>query len=48
MCVHTFMAISGKLGSYETGAILDRVRRAISEGVMEIWLTSEDTGGWSG
>jgi len=36
----------GKLGSYETEAILDRVRRAISEGVMEIWLTSEDTGAY--
>eukprot|EP00920_Eleutheroschizon_duboscqi_P011893 GHVT01028414.1.p1 GENE.GHVT01028414.1~~GHVT01028414.1.p1 ORF type:complete len:529 (-),score=92.80 GHVT01028414.1:4388-5974(-) len=36
----------GKLGSYTPSAILQRLRRAISEGVSEIWLTSEDTGAY--
>ena len=36
----------GKLGSYDPKAIVDRVRQAIEEGVIEIWLTSEDTGAY--
>ena len=36
----------GKLGSYDPNAIVERVRSAIEEGVMEIWLTSEDTGAY--
>ena len=36
----------GKLGSYDPNAIVERVKSAISEGVMEIWLTSEDTGAY--
>ena len=36
----------GKLGSYDPGAIVERVRQAVSEGVLEIWLTSEDTGAY--
>lgn len=36
----------GKLGSYDPDAIVERARTAIEEGVMEIWLTSEDTGAY--
>ena len=36
----------GKLGSYDPHAIVERARQAIEEGVMEIWLTSEDTGAY--
>jgi len=36
----------GKLGSYDPGAIVDRVRQAVEEGVLEVWLTSEDTGAY--
>uniref|UniRef100_A0A0G4GDV1 Threonylcarbamoyladenosine tRNA methylthiotransferase n=1 Tax=Chromera velia CCMP2878 TaxID=1169474 RepID=A0A0G4GDV1_9ALVE len=36
----------GKLGSYASGEILNRVQRAIAEGVQQIWLTSEDTGAY--
>ena len=36
----------GKLGSYAPEAIVERARLAIKEGVMEIWLTSEDTGAY--
>lgn len=36
----------GKLGSYDPKAIVERARQAIEEGVMEIWLTSEDTGAY--
>ena len=36
----------GKLGSYDPNAIVERARSAIEEGVMEIWLTSEDTGAY--
>lgn len=36
----------GKLGSYDPDAIVERARQAIAEGVMEIWLTSEDTGAY--
>jgi tRNA A37 methylthiotransferase MiaB len=34
----------GKLGSYALEAIVDRAKKAIEEGVAEIWLSSEDTG----
>jgi threonylcarbamoyladenosine tRNA methylthiotransferase CDKAL1 len=34
------------LGSYDPNAIVERARTAIEEGVMEIWLTSEDTGAY--
>ncbi|GMH65228.1 hypothetical protein TrRE_jg4649, partial [Triparma retinervis] len=36
----------GKLGSYSPSAILARAQQAASEGVMEIWLSSEDTGAY--
>jgi threonylcarbamoyladenosine tRNA methylthiotransferase CDKAL1 len=36
----------GKLGSYDPEAIVERAKQAVSEGVMEIWLTSEDTGAY--
>jgi len=36
----------GKLGSYHPDAIVERAKTAIAEGVMEIWLTSEDTGAY--
>jgi threonylcarbamoyladenosine tRNA methylthiotransferase CDKAL1 len=36
----------GKLGSYDPKAIVERARQAVEEGVMEIWLTSEDTGAY--
>jgi len=36
----------GKLGSYDPNAIVERVKQAIAEGVLEIWLTSEDTGAY--
>jgi threonylcarbamoyladenosine tRNA methylthiotransferase CDKAL1 len=36
----------GKLGSYDPNAIVERAKQAIEEGVMEIWLTSEDTGAY--
>mgnify|MGYP002631845478 CR=1 FL=1 len=36
----------GKLGSYDPNAIVERARQAIEEGVLEIWLTSEDTGAY--
>eukprot|EP01068_Selenidium_serpulae_P016797 Selendium_serpulae@DN6323_c0_g1_i2.p1 len=36
----------GVLGSYQLSAITDRVDRALSEGVKQIWLTSEDTGAY--
>ncbi|XP_014204320.1 threonylcarbamoyladenosine tRNA methylthiotransferase [Copidosoma floridanum] len=34
----------GELGSYTINDIIDRAQQAFSEGVKEIWLTSEDTG----
>ena len=34
----------GHLSSYAPELIIDRVRRATSEGVKEVWLTSQDTG----
>lgn len=36
----------GKLGSYDPQAIVDRAKQSCEEGVMEIWLTSEDTGAY--
>jgi threonylcarbamoyladenosine tRNA methylthiotransferase CDKAL1 len=36
----------GELGSYETGAIVNRIKQVIAEGVKEIWLSSEDTGAY--
>lgn len=36
----------GKLGSYDPNAIVERAKQAIEEGVLEIWLTSEDTGAY--
>ena len=36
----------GKLGSYAPEAILKRALDVAAEGVMEIWLTSEDTGAY--
>ena len=36
----------GKLGSYSPEAIIGRAEVAISEGVSEIWLSSEDTGAY--
>lgn len=36
----------GKLGSYAKEAILQRAQTVISEGVSEIWLSSEDTGAY--
>lgn len=34
----------GDLGSYPPKEIVERAKLAFSEGVVEIWLTSEDTG----
>ena len=36
----------GKLGSYPPEAIEKRLARAFSEGISEVWLTSEDTGAY--
>jgi threonylcarbamoyladenosine tRNA methylthiotransferase CDKAL1 len=36
----------GDLGSYEISALVSRVEQAMSEGVSEIWLSSEDTGAY--
>lgn len=36
----------GDLGSYETSALVDRVRAVVKEGVTEVWLSSEDTGAY--
>ena len=36
----------GVLGSYDPEEIVLRVRRAIREGVKQIWITSEDTGAY--
>jgi threonylcarbamoyladenosine tRNA methylthiotransferase CDKAL1 len=36
----------GKLGSYTVESITKRIESVISEGVTEIWLTSEDTGAY--
>ncbi|XP_046425064.1 threonylcarbamoyladenosine tRNA methylthiotransferase [Neodiprion virginianus] len=34
----------GELGSYQPDEIIERAKQAFSEGVCELWLTSEDTG----
>ena len=34
----------GELNSYPSAEIVARVQQVIAEGVVEIWLTSEDTG----
>eukprot|EP01015_Nassula_variabilis_P025879 TRINITY_DN5105_c0_g1_i8.p1 TRINITY_DN5105_c0_g1~~TRINITY_DN5105_c0_g1_i8.p1 ORF type:complete len:242 (+),score=65.24 TRINITY_DN5105_c0_g1_i8:66-791(+) len=44
MCIRD--SARGTLGSYQPEAILKRMLRATSEGVREIWLTSEDTGAY--
>lgn len=36
----------GRLGSYSLDALAARLKTALSEGVAEIWLTSEDTGAY--
>ena len=36
----------GQLGSYTIEEIVSRAEQAFTEGVVEIWLTSEDTGAW--
>ena len=36
----------GDLGSYPVTTIIDRVKTAVSEGVKQIWLTSEDLGAY--
>jgi len=36
----------GVLGSYTIDEIVNRAKQAFEEGVVEIWLTSEDTGAW--
>jgi threonylcarbamoyladenosine tRNA methylthiotransferase CDKAL1 len=36
----------GNLGSYPLEDIIQRIKDAISEGVTEIWLSSEDTGAY--
>lgn len=36
----------GELGSYPVREIVERARQAFSEGVVELWLTSEDTGAY--
>ncbi|DAZ99569.1 TPA: hypothetical protein N0F65_001397, partial [Lagenidium giganteum] len=36
----------GKLGSYEPDVIVSRAQQVVSEGVTEIWLSSEDTGAY--
>ncbi|TKW04450.1 hypothetical protein SEVIR_7G109700v4 [Setaria viridis] len=36
----------GHLGSYTIDSLVDRVKIVVSEGVREIWLSSEDTGAY--
>ena len=36
----------GQLGSYYPEEIVERMRQSFGEGVVEIWLTSEDTGAY--
>ncbi|KAJ3675206.1 hypothetical protein LUZ60_004248 [Juncus effusus] len=36
----------GHLGSYTIDSLVERVRTVVSEGVKEIWLSSEDTGAY--
>ncbi|MBI1970743.1 tRNA (N(6)-L-threonylcarbamoyladenosine(37)-C(2))-methylthiotransferase [Candidatus Woesearchaeota archaeon] len=36
----------GRLRSYPKEDIIRQIKRAVEEGVKEVWLTSEDTGAW--
>jgi len=36
----------GKLFSYPKSLILERIKRAVSEGVREVWITSQDSGAY--
>ncbi|CAA6660450.1 unnamed protein product [Spirodela intermedia] len=36
----------GHLGSYTVSSLVERVKAVVSEGVKEIWLSSEDTGAY--
>jgi MiaB-like tRNA modifying enzyme len=36
----------GRLQSFRPGDLIDRARRAIGEGVSELWVTSQDTGAY--
>jgi len=36
----------GELGSYYPEEIIERLKQSFDEGVVEIWLTSEDTGAY--
>nr|XP_029118397.1 threonylcarbamoyladenosine tRNA methylthiotransferase isoform X2 [Elaeis guineensis] len=36
----------GHLGSYTVNSLVERVKMVVSEGVKEIWLSSEDTGAY--
>lgn len=36
----------GDLGSYTIEEIIERVNQAVSEGVVEVWITSEDVGAY--
>lgn len=36
----------GELGSYYPDEIVERIRQSFEEGVVEVWLTSEDTGAY--
>lgn len=36
----------GELGSYNPDEIVERLKQSFAEGVVEIWLTSEDTGAY--
>jgi threonylcarbamoyladenosine tRNA methylthiotransferase CDKAL1 len=36
----------GHLGSYSVEEIVNRIKQVVAEGVLEIWLTSEDTGAY--
>ncbi|MCX6999041.1 MAG: tRNA (N(6)-L-threonylcarbamoyladenosine(37)-C(2))-methylthiotransferase [Candidatus Sumerlaeota bacterium] len=39
-------AARGELKSYPAGDIVHHARKALEEGVREIWLTAQDTGAW--
>lgn len=36
----------GRLRSFPRGDVMERARRAVGEGVREIWVTSQDAGAW--
>lgn len=36
----------GELGSYYPQEIVERIKQSFDEGVVEVWLTSEDTGAY--